>query len=146
VKTANHSNATRRDSTEISGFTLIEILISVTILAIGIVAVLQAFNGSLSALSASRDAIKANMLAMNKMADLELSAISQGTLDSGSSSGAFEGEDDHYRWECGVENISAGITEGDALNTLNRIDLAVWREGYLRRYAVSTYLLVSKKQ
>jgi type II secretion system protein I len=146
VKTRAHSNAACRDGSGSAGFTLPEILIAVAILAIGIVAVLEAFNGSLSALSASRDAIKANLLIMDKMAETELSAISQGMLDTGASNGSFEGENASYRWECSVEGLSARSAAVSDASTLNRIDLAVWREGYSRRYSVSTYLMVTRKQ
>jgi len=128
------------------GFTLPEVLIAVVILATGIVAVLQAFSVSLSVLGESRNLLKANMLIMEKMADMEVSAITRGEVEDGSTSGSFNGENSSFRWDIKVDRVSGGVAAGAGSNTLNQIDITVWRDGSQRRYTASTYLVTEKKQ
>lgn len=128
------------------GFTLPEILIAVVIFATGIVFVLESFNVSLSALGAARNVLRSHMLIMDKMAELELSAIANGRLEAESSIGSFGEENCEYRWDMKVTDVSP--PSGSMLDParLDQIDLTVWRDGSPRRYSVSTFLRIEKKQ
>lgn len=126
------------------GFTLPEVLIAVVILSIGIISVLEAFNVSISTLGAARDALRSSMLVMQKMADMELSAMAAGRLDEDYSTGGFDGDNTDYRWDCKVTDISALSVPGLDSAFFNQIDLAVWRDGTSRRYSISTCLRTEK--
>ncbi len=128
------------------GFTLPEVLIAVVILSVGIISVLEAFNVSMATLGAARDALRANMLIIERMAGLELSAIETGKLEEDYSAGAFDGDDVSYMWDKKVTDISSVSVPGLDTAMLNQVDMAVWREGTSRRYSVSTYLRVGKPQ
>jgi prepilin-type N-terminal cleavage/methylation domain-containing protein len=128
------------------GFTLPEILIAVAILSTGIVVVLEAFNVSLSVLREARNVLKANMLIMEKMADMELSAMTKNGLDIELANGSFGNENNDYHWESKVTGVSISSDRGLDSGTLNQIDLTVWRDGSSRRYSASTLLRVEKQQ
>lgn len=133
------------------GFTLIEVLISVVILSIGIVAALQAFNISLFALGASRDALRATMLIRGKMAELEMSVLEQGGIEPGSSSGRFLGANADFCWELQVGQVprlAHRETGGSEIGTdaLNEVVVTVWRKDSDRRYSVVTYVRTEKGQ
>jgi len=126
------------------GFTLPEVLIAVVILAVGIISVLEAFNVSLAALGAARDALRSSMLVIQKMTDIELSAVTSGRLEEDYSAGGFDGDNVGYRWDSKVIDVSSLSVPGLDSAMLNQIDLAVWREGASRRYSISTYLRIEK--
>ena len=126
------------------GFTLIEVLISVVILATGIVVVLQAFNVSLVVLGESRNVMKANMLIMEKMAEIELSALRNGEIDAETSRGTFGEESGDYCWESKVTSLSGSGNSVLDGGKLNQIDITVWRERSTRRYSASTLLKTGK--
>jgi prepilin-type N-terminal cleavage/methylation domain-containing protein len=128
------------------GFTLPEVLISVAILSTGIVVVLEAFNVSLSVLREARNVLRANMLIMEKMADIELSAMSKGALEAAAANGSFGDENNDYHWESKVTGISVSSGMGVDSGILDQIDLTVWRDGSSRRYSASTFLRVEKQQ
>lgn len=128
------------------GFTLPEVLVSVVILATGIVAILQAFNVSLSVLGESRSILKGNMLIMQKMAEVELASITLGDIETGTTSGSFDRENNNYQWQIKAEKISGGFEPASGSGTLNQVEISVWREGSQREYKASTYLKTVKKQ
>lgn len=63
----NHACSRRKTS----GFTLVEVLVSIVILSIGIVVVLQAFQTSLTALSESRNVLRSSTFARRKLAEID---------------------------------------------------------------------------
>ncbi|MDD4869652.1 MAG: prepilin-type N-terminal cleavage/methylation domain-containing protein [Kiritimatiellae bacterium] len=128
------------------GFTLPEVLIAVAILSTGIVVVLESFNVSLSVLGEARNVLRANMLIMEKMADIELSALAKSGFDAELSNGLFGDENNNYHWESKVTGMSVLSGIGIDSATLNQVDLTVWRDGSSRRYSASTFLRVEKQQ
>ena len=144
MKRQQNSPASGQAGSSCGGFTLPEILISVAILATGIVVMLEAFNVSLSALGAARNVLRSYMLIMDKMADMELSAMVSGKLEAELSTGSFVEDNSDYRWESKTTGISVSSGTGVDSGTLNQIDLTVWRDGSPRMYSVSTYLRIEK--
>lgn len=80
------------------GFTLIEVIVSLAIIGVGIVAVLQLFSGGLRSIKVSDDYLRAAILAQNKMKELEIK-YSYFKSDEG----GFE-EDERYHWSLKVED------------------------------------------
>ncbi|MBI4011917.1 MAG: prepilin-type N-terminal cleavage/methylation domain-containing protein [Candidatus Rokubacteria bacterium] len=74
---------------EQGGFTLIEVLVALVILAVAVLAALQLFGGGLRLARASADHLEATLLASQKLAELGFQPLEEGTTDG------TEGE---YRW------------------------------------------------
>jgi len=121
-----------------SGFTLVEILVTLVILSVGIIVVLRAFDTSLFALAESRDCMCAAMLIREKMAELETRLREDGAL-SGERSGTFDGHYGDYQWETRQQDDTPPES-GSATNRLSRITTAVWRSGSSRKYSAATYM------
>lgn len=80
------------------GFTLIEIMVSLSIMSVSIVTILQLFSGGLRSIKISDDYLRAIILARNKMFQIE----KQNTVLLGDK-GSFK-EDDRYKWLLSVED------------------------------------------
>ena len=91
------------------GFTLLEVLVAFTILAVALVALLRAFSSGLRGLDAAEVASIAVQHARSKMAEVG-SAI---PLEPGAEEGAF---DDGFRWRVVIEPHELG--DGAAAETL----------------------------
>lgn len=78
-----------RPRTHDQGFTLLEVLVALVVLATTVVAVLQLFGGGLRLARAAGDHTDAALLASAKLADLEPGPLTEG---------ATEGTDGPYRW------------------------------------------------
>lgn len=79
------SRARRRQS----GFTLIEVLVALVVLSIAVVAALQLFGGGLRLARASADHLEATLLASEKLSELGLEPLEEGTS---------EGTEGEYHW------------------------------------------------
>ncbi len=97
-----------------AGFTLIEILIAVSILAIGTVGILRSYTMSVTAMERARRNIDAAYSLKTVMGDIEEKCITQGGAAAGSASGeiSLSGEDDgdggsygKWRWNEEVRQI-----------------------------------------
>ncbi|MBI4343451.1 MAG: prepilin-type N-terminal cleavage/methylation domain-containing protein [Candidatus Omnitrophica bacterium] len=116
------------------GLTLVEILVSVAILAGGTVLVLQALARGAQALSIARNRSVVYAFSAAKMADLELAAHEGGASQR---EGSFTQGRERFRWR--VEHAPV-----EASPLLERLSLTVaWRQG-ARDYAVDTSTLVPR--
>jgi prepilin-type N-terminal cleavage/methylation domain-containing protein len=146
VREKRHSTKSGLTGDSCGGFTLPEILISVVILATGIVTLLECFNVSLSALGTARDVLRSHMLIMDRMADMELSVVGGGKLESEASSGSFGDGNSGYRWDMNVTDISDSSSRTVNSATLDQVDLTVWHDGSPRKYSASTCLRIEKQR
>jgi type II secretion system protein I len=117
------------------GFTLVEVLVAVVIFAAGIIAVSRAYVTSVGALGIGRDSTQALCLLKQKMSELEFSSIENDGLAAGVSSGAFDGDNAAYEWNCEVKIASS---------ELNGLDVEVHKTGGQRQFKLATY--VDKKK
>ena len=90
----------------ISGFTLLEVMLAMAILAIALVAVFQSQSQSISMANKSRFATTASLLAQSKMAEIEAMDLE----DISSDSGDFGEDFPDYSWrvdvtETEIENL-----------------------------------------
>ena len=99
------------------GFTLLEVLVAVAILAIAMVAILKANVQSLDKLTRSRETNTASLLAASKLAEVEAA----GAANWRELQGDFAEDYPDYTWE--VETSSTEV-EG-----LIRVDVSVQRAG-----------------
>ena len=114
------------------GFTLVEVLLAVTILAVGIIGVLRAYATSVNALEVSQENIDAVCLLKEKMAEIEQAGLEQGGIPQGVSSGEFEGSFEGFEWESEVKP--------SRVDGLNEITLVVSRKEKPRRFSLVTYV------
>jgi general secretion pathway protein I len=81
--------ASRRPPAHDEGFTLLEVLVALVVLATTVVAVLQLFGGGLRLVRAAGDHAEAALLASAKLADVEPGPLTEG---------ATEGIEGPYHW------------------------------------------------
>ncbi|MBI1911053.1 MAG: prepilin-type N-terminal cleavage/methylation domain-containing protein [Deltaproteobacteria bacterium] len=86
------------------GFTLIEVLASVAILGLGIIAVTRLFSGSLGLAKASSDSTSKVLFAKDKMNQVLL----EDNIKEGTSSGASEG----FSWVMAVKEFEGALPKG----------------------------------
>ena len=129
------------------GFTLLEVLVAVMILAISVTAILSQFSVGMEAGSRSRDITEAVLHAKEKLEELKAFA----DTDQGGGSGAF---DDGYTWQAQVslEELPAKESEsGENENLLSfellKLTFVVgWNTGGQERHMeLSTLKAVKKK-
>ena len=116
----------------ICGFTLLEVMVAVSIMAIVFVSVFRLHTQTLAMSSSVRSYAMAPMLAQSKLAELENRSPELLSDDSGDFGADFPG----YSWEVGVSDVESEILE-DTAKDLKRIDLTVSFEGII--YSLRTY-------
>jgi general secretion pathway protein I len=99
------------------GFTLLEVLVAVAILAIAMVAILKANVQNLDALTESRESTMASLLAAGKLAEIE----AMGPADWAEFEGDFGEDHPDYSWE-----VETARTESEGLM---RVVVTVMRSG-----------------
>jgi general secretion pathway protein I len=119
------------------GFTLLEVLIAMAIMAIVLVGVYRMQSQTLSMTAASRFYTEAPLLAQDKLSQLEANPSELIAGDSGNFGELFPG----YSWKVSTEAVSSEIL-GEAAADLKRIDLTVTLNENEYEYSVRTYLFV----
>lgn len=118
-----------------SGFTLLEVMVALAIMAITLMAVYDSQSASISRASEAKFTTKASLLAQKKMAEIE---IIKGE-DLFSDSGDFGDDYPGYFWKLNVENVSVDAPE-EVSNRLKQIDLTIsWGEDELYSYSIRQY-------
>jgi len=127
---------------ETSGFTLLEVMVAMAIIAIALTAVLGSQSQSLSLASEAKFSTTAAFLAQGKMAEIEAEKPEDLTSDSGDFGEDFPG----YRWDKTVNDVTLDEPEGVS-DHLKQIDLTVsWEEHDQYRYSLKLYRFSQKTQ
>ncbi len=117
------------------GFTLLEVMVAISIIAIALTAVLGSQSQSLSIASEAKFNTTATLLAQQKMAEIS-SGYSQ---DLSSDSGDFGDEFPNYRWELKVSDAIYPLSN-EASESLTQIDLVIsWGEDDIYQYNLRLY-------
>ena len=117
------------------GFTLLEVMVAMAIIAIALTAVLGSQSQSVSLASEAKFKTTAPFLAQSKIAEIEVAE--QDDLAGGS--GDFGEDFPGYTWELSVEDIAFEEPE-NVSDLLKRIDLKVsWGEEKLYQYRLRLY-------
>lgn len=128
------------------GFTLIETLVAMMLLAISLVVILQLFSGGLKSGKVAEDYTRAVFYAREKMEEHLLSEDFQ--------EGVFEGSiDDNYRWRVDITFSGAGDEDEDVEeDEISPVDLFVveasifWSVGERERaFQISTLKIAEKR-
>jgi general secretion pathway protein I len=118
-----------------TGFTLLEVMVAMAIMAIVLVSVYRMHAQTLAMNTANRFYTQAPMLAQGKLAQLATDSSKIIAGDSGDLGEKFPG----YSWSVTVEEVSSEAL-GEVANDLKQIDLTVSYNEYV--YSVRTYRLM----
>ena len=121
------------------GFTLLEVLIALAIMAIVLVSVYRMHSKTLSMAAANRFYTQAPLLAQSKMAQLEATASEVVSGDSGDFGDGFPG----YTWSVSTEDVSPEAL-GESAEDLKRIDVTVFFNENEFEYTIRSYRLMTK--
>ncbi len=123
------------------GFTLLEVMIAIAIMATALVAVLASQSQSLSLASEAKFNTTAALLAQSKIAEIEAASPEDVVSDSGD----FGEDFPNYRWELTVSDLGfSGLEE--VLDYLKQIDLVVsWGENKQYKYRLRLYRFAPKR-
>jgi len=120
-----------------SGFTLLEVLIAMAIMAIVLISVYRLQFQTLSMTTANRFYTQAPMLAQSKMAQLEATSSDAVSGDSGDFGDKFPG----YGWSVATEDVSSEAL-GEVAEDLKRIDVTVTLNENEYEYTIRSYRLM----
>jgi type II secretion system protein I len=118
-----------------TGFTLVELLLSVAILSFGLVGVIHAYGISLKALSVGQDYSDFIYLLSKRMAEVEEKTLVEGGINSGTSYGEFSDGYANFNWRLQVEEAA---TKG-----LQKVLVTVSHQKDPRTFTLATYLMES---
>jgi general secretion pathway protein I len=116
------------------GFTLLEVMVALAVMAIVLVSVYRMHSQSLTMNTAARFYTQAPILAQGKMAELE--ALSSGAFPE--NSGDFGEQFPGYSWETSGADINSEIL-GEVAEDLKRVDITVSLNENQFVYSLRTY-------
>jgi len=140
ILTGNQTRTLRRSQPETrnpqskAGFTLLEIMVAISIMAIVLVTVFRMHAQTLSMTYSARFYATSPLLAQKKMVEIE----SIGQQDMTDDSGDFGDEFPGYRWRVAVDDFESKALGGVAEN-LKKIDILVTLNNDEFTYSVRTY-------
>jgi len=122
------------------GFTLLEVMVAMAIIAIALTAVLGSQSQSVSLASEAKFNTTATLLAQSKMAEIRLKKPGDLISDSGDFGEDFPG----YTWQVTLSPAAIDIME-DISDHLAQIDLEIsWGEDELYKYRLREFLFIPK--
>ena len=92
-----------KKKTSEDGFSLLEVIVALAIMAMGFVTVLQLFSGSIRSVSMSEQYLKATTLAQSKMGELEMNNYRASEFE-----GTFANEE-NYRWQLDISPYTTSL-------------------------------------
>ncbi|KPK30986.1 MAG: hypothetical protein AMK69_01880 [Nitrospira bacterium SG8_3] len=125
---------------EVNGFTLLEVMVAIALIAIALMAVLGSQSQSVSLAGEARFTTTAALLAQSKMAEIE----SQDPEDLTADSGDFDEDFSGYTWKLAVSNVMLDRPE-NVSDHLKQVDLTIaWGEDEQFLYALRVYRFFQK--
>lgn len=113
------------------GFTLIEIMVSVSILSVGLILILQGFAHCLNVLRIAEDNLKATLVLEDKMAEAEIEAKEDWNSVAGGLRDSFKFEDLRCKWELEMSAAEWDLEEPpEEYEELKEVKASLsWQEG-----------------
>ena len=128
-----------RDLNHDSGFTLLEIMVAVSIIAIVLVSVYKMQAQTITMNYAARFYATAPLLAQLKIAEVEIENLGESADDSGDFGDEFPG----YRWNVVIDDIDSELL-GNIAENLKKIDINVSFNIDEFTYSLRTYRFIQK--
>jgi len=128
-----------RDLNHDSGFTLLEIMVAVSIIAIVLVSVYKMQAQTITMNYAARFYVTAPLLAQLKIAEVEIENLGESADDSGDFGDEFPG----YRWNVVMDDIDSELL-GNIAENLKKIDVNVSFNTDEFTYSLRTYRFVQE--
>jgi len=117
------------------GFTFLEVMVAVALLAITLTAILGSQSQSVSLAGEARFYTTVTLLAQGKMAEIEAKDLDTLSSESGDFGEDFPG----YTWEVTVDNVYLDYPE-NVSNHLREVTLTLsWEESEHYQYSLKTY-------
>ena len=116
------------------GFTLLEIMVAISIIAIVLIAIYKLHSQTIAMSNMSRFYTMAPLLAQRK-----LSEINMDSMEKASGSGAFGDNFSGYHWRLDVADVESEIL-GNATENLKRIDINIIFNENEFSYNLRTYM------
>ena len=120
------------------GFTLIEVLVSIAILATGIVAVLRAFETSVTGLDEARQGMRIPRLMRGQLEKIRMAIVETGDWTE-APEGVFEAPYADYSWRMDRQTVQTG-GKGKDQSDLVRLTVWVTRSGARGEYRTDTFV------
>ena len=119
------------------GFSLLEVIVALAIMAIGFITVLQLFSGGIKSVSLSEQYLKATALAQSKMGEIEINNYKEADAE-----GMFQNEDG-YRWRVEITPYATDLNNAASGVQLSEVTLNIhWSDaGRARNIELNTLKL-----
>jgi len=121
-----------------TGFTLLEVMVAISIIAIALVSIYRLQTQSIDMLNDIKFYTTAPLLAQSKMAEIEILSLDELSDDSGNFGDDFPG----FNWQVAVNDVESETLDTFAEN-LKRIDLTVSFDDEQFSYDCRKYQLMS---
>ncbi len=121
------------------GFTLLEIMVSISVIALVLVSVYRLHAQTISMHQSARFYTTAPLLAQNKMAEFEIKPLDELTDDSGSFGDEFPG----YNWKITIGDVESQAL-GKTAENLKKIDITLSAGHDEFTYNLRTYRLYTE--
>jgi general secretion pathway protein I len=122
-----------------AGFTLMEVLVSMAIIAVALTAVYRLHSQTLAMGSATHFYTTAPLLAQQKMVELQSKPANELADDSGDFAELYSG----YHWAATINDVDSELLERTK-ESLKRIDLTVSSDGDRQTFSLRRYLLIEE--
>lgn len=119
------------------GFTLLEIMVAISIIAIVLIAVFKMHSQTINLNLATRFYSTAPLLAQNKIAELEATSLNDQMAESGN----FGDDFPNYSWSVSMDNIESEIL-GAVSESLKKIEVTISYNNDELIYSFRTYKLL----
>jgi general secretion pathway protein I len=117
------------------GFTLLEVMVAMSIIAIALTALLVSQSQSISMAGEAKFSTTASLLARSKMEEIEIKSGNDLINDTGD----FGDDFPDYSWEMTVQDVTFSGAE-EFTDYLKKIDLNIyWGEGMRYQYSLRLY-------
>jgi general secretion pathway protein I len=132
--TRGHRAGLTRTGEPESGFTLMEVMVALSVVAIALMAIYRMHSQTLFMDARGRFDTEATQLARQKLADIDTIDLKDLSGDSGDFGSAHPG----YTWQIQTEGVSADLLKEDG-PTLKRITVTISLDGEASVFKLTTY-------